>query len=255
MGQLIPIYYQIKQNIKNRIINKEFNPGERIPSENQLADHFKVTRLTVRQAIFQLVQEGLLEVRRGNGTFVTENENLIKSNSYESAGFVDEDFYKVQKPETRSVEIDRVSAPKYVQEKLELTQSNQMVVRFKRVRYLKNNTFNYIINYLPLEIGSKIYEKDLYQRSLLEILEKEIGIVFIEAFQTIQASFADQEISNKLKIPSGSPMLSVVRTMYAKKRIPILFSHILYRGDLFQYIARFKNVKRKSGNIWMRWSL
>lgn len=255
MSQLIPIYYQIKQSIKSRIINKEFNPGDRIPSENQLAEQFNVTRLTVRQALYQLVQEGLLEARRGNGTFVTNNNNIIKSHSYESAGFVDEDFYKVQKPETRSVEIDRVPAPKFVQDKLKLDRDDEIVTRLKRVKYLKNNPFNYIINYLPLEIGSKIVKKDLYQKSLLEILEIEIGIDFNEAFQTIEAAFADQEISDKLKIPSGAPMLSVVRTMYAKKRAPSLLSHILYRGDLFQYIARFKKVKRKSGKVWVRWSL
>lgn len=255
MSQLIPIYYQIKQSIKSLIIDREFGPGDRIPSENQLAEQFNVTRLTVRQAVFQLVQEGLLEIRRGNGTFVTEDEKLIKSHSYESAGFVDEEFYRVKRPETISVEFDKVPAPKYVREKLKLDSESQLVARLRRVRYLKNNPFNYIINYLPLEIGLKIDVGDLYRKSLLGILENEIGIDFIEAFQTIQASFADQEISERLKIPSGSPMLSVVRTMYGQDQTPALLSHILYRGELFQYIARFKKVKRKSGTVWERWSL
>ncbi len=255
MGQLLPIYYQIKQNIKTRILNKEFNPGDKIPSENQLAEQFKVTRLTVRQAIQLLTQEGLLASRRGNGTFVTDNENLIKSHSYESAGFIDENFYHVQKPETKTVEINMVTAPEFVKEKLKLGKNDRTVVQLKRVRHLKSNSFNFIINYLPLEIGSQIIEEKLYNRSLLEILENDVGIDFTEAFQTIKASFAEQEVADKLNIPSGSPMLSVLRTMYTKKRKPVLLSHILFRGDLFQYIARFKKVKRKSGNIWVRYSI
>jgi GntR family transcriptional regulator len=77
MNTILPIYYQIKQTIKNWIINREFSLGEKIPSENELAEKFNVSRLTIRQAISQLIQEGFLQSRRGEGTFVTENENLI----------------------------------------------------------------------------------------------------------------------------------------------------------------------------------
>lgn len=72
MHTLLPIYYQIKQTIKNWIISKEFCPGEKIPSENELAERFDVSRLTVRQAIGQLTQEGFLISKRGEGTFVTD---------------------------------------------------------------------------------------------------------------------------------------------------------------------------------------
>ena len=147
MNQLLPIYYQIKQNIKTRIVNGEFNPGEKIPSENKLADYFKVTRLTVRQAITLLVQEGLLEVVRGKGTFVIDNENVIKTHSYESAGFIDENFYDVVKPETISVEGRSITPSKFVKEKLKLGEKDKTVMRFKRIRHLRNNPFNYIVNY------------------------------------------------------------------------------------------------------------
>jgi GntR family transcriptional regulator len=255
MSQLLPFYYQIKQIIKTRIINRELSPREKIPSENKLADHFKVTRVTVRQAIQLLVQEGLLIKRRGKGTFVTANEHLIESLSYESAGFIDENFYDVQKPKTKSVEIDSVIVPKFVNDKLELDESDEKVVQLKRVRCLKNNYFNYIINYLPVAIGTKLAKEDLYKKSLMKILENEMGIEFTEAFQTIEASFASQEVAQKLKIPSGSPVLEVVKTMYTKKRKPVALSQILYRGDLFKYIARFRKVKRKKGHIWVRSSL
>src|SRR4030043_738737 len=92
MTTVLPIYYQIKQTIKGWIVNKEFGPGNKIPSENELADRFNVSRLTVRQAISQLIQEGFLNSRRGEGTFVTNNEDLINSFSLETTGFMDELF-------------------------------------------------------------------------------------------------------------------------------------------------------------------
>ena len=92
MNALLPVYFQIKQTIKNRIINKVYKPGEKIPSENELADEFRVNRLTVRQAIFQLVQEGFLSTKRGSGTFVTRNEALFSSFNLEFSGFMDDLF-------------------------------------------------------------------------------------------------------------------------------------------------------------------
>lgn len=255
MSTLIPVYYQIKQAIKNQIIDKEYLPGEKIPTENQLAEQFKVTRLTVRQAISLLNQEGLLVSKRGHGTFVTENENLVNSLSLESAGFIDDNFYHVQKTKTRFAEINKIAPSKVIASKLGLNGENISVVQLKRVRFLNDNPFSFITNYLPVEIGSQINEDALYKKSLLEILVNDIGIFFKESFQTIEASFADQEVAEKLGVPSGAPMLAVERIMYAKKQKPVLLSHLLYRGDLFKYIARFKNVKRNNKYVWIRSSL
>ena len=250
MATLLPVYYQIKQTIKNWIINKDFNPGEKIPSENELAEKFKVSRLTVRQAISQLVQEGFLISKRGEGTFVTNNESLISSFSLEFTGFMDDLFYQISKSKTKSVKINRMTVPKLVKEKLGLEDGHE-VVQIKRVRFLEDKSFAYTINYLPIEIGSKINEKDLFKKPLLQILEQDFGIQFNEALQTIEASFADKEVAEQLGITSGSPILFVERIMYTKKRRPVELVQSSYRGDLYKYIVRLKNFKRKDGSVWI----
>ena len=251
MKTLLPVYYQIKHTIRNWILNKEFNPGEKIPSVDKLAKKFKVNHLTVRQAIDQLIQEGFLVSKRGSGTFVSNNETLINSLSIEITGFMDEIFYEVQKAKTKSVVISEIPAPKMVREKLSLVQEEETVLQIKRVRFLNKNSFNYVINYLPMEIGSKIIEEELYKKPLLQILEQDLSIQFSEAFQTIQASFADQEVSDKLGVPSGSPTLFVERIMYTKNHKPVELLQASYRGDLFQYIVRLKNVREKNRNVWI----
>ena len=250
MGALLPVYYQIKQAIKNWIITKEFNPGEKIFSENELADKFKVSRLTVRQAISQLIQEGFLICKRGEGTFVTKNESLINSFNLEFSGFMDDLFYQVQKSKTKSVKIAKMVAPKLIKEKLELTVDAE-VAQIKRVRFKEHNSFAYTINYLPIEIGMKITRGQLYEKPLLQILEQDVGIQFTEAFQTIEASFADQEVSEALGIASGSPVLFVERIMYGRRRKPVELVQSSYRGDLYKYIVRLKNVKGKRGAVWI----
>jgi len=252
MTTVLPIYYQIKQTIKGWIVNKEFGPGNKIPSENELADRFSVSRLTVRQAISQLVQEGFLNSRRGEGTFVTNNENLINSFSLETTGFMDELFStQLSKVTTKWATLSKMVAPKLVKEKLQLETNDEEVVQIKRVRLLRGRPFTYTINYLPVDIGARVNEKDLYRRRLLEILERDLKVEFTEAVQTIEASFADQEVAEKLEVASGSPILFVEKIMYSKQHKPIELFQSSYRGDLFKFIVRFNKVKRRNGSQWI----
>lgn len=249
---VLPIYYQIKQTIKGWIINKQFGPGEKIPSENELADRFHVSRLTVRQAISQLTQEGFLSSRRGEGTFVTTNENLINSFSLETAGFMDELFSnQLSDVTTKWATLSTMVAPKPIKEKLQLEPDEEEVVLIRRLRLLRGRPFTYTLNYLPVKIGKRVNEKELYRRRLLEILERDLKIEFAEAVQTIEASFADQEVAEKLEVPSGSPILFVEKIMYDKRRQPVELFQSSYRGDLFKFIVRFNRVKRRNRSHWV----
>jgi GntR family transcriptional regulator len=247
MGFLLPVYYQIKQTLKGWIVNGEFKPGDRIPSENELADKFHVSRLTVRQAISQLVQEGFLNSRRGEGTFVTNNENLINSFSLEFSGFMDDLFYQVSKIKTQSARLGRMAASKLVREKLELDDDEKEVIQIKRIRLLRDKVFSYTINYLPMDIGRRITEKDLLKKPLLKIMEQDLNIEFTEASQIIEASFADQEVAEQLGISPGSPILYLERVMYTKDKRPVEFVQSSHPGDRYKYVIRLKNVKKRGG--------
>lgn len=251
MNTLLPVYYQIKQILKNSIINGEYQPGDKIPSENELAEQFRVSRLTARQAILQLVQEGFLVTKRGTGTFVTEDQALISSFNLEFSGFMDELFSQIVQSRTKSVQMARITAPAPIKAKLELAGDNPEVIQLKRVRFRKGRSFAYTVNYLPLELGLKISKDELLNKSLMQMMEQDFGIKFTEAFQTIEASFADQEVAEKLEVASGSPILYVERIMYEQKRKPVEVVQSSYRGDLYKYIVRLKNVRNKVRNVWV----
>jgi len=251
MKNLLPVYYQIKETIKNWIHNKEYQPGQKIPSVEKLAKHFKVNHLTVRQAVGHLEQEGFLVSKRGSGTFVSSDESLKNSLCMEITGFMDEIFYQVQKAKTKTAEINIIQTPKIIAEKLKLSREEKALIEIKRVRLLNNNSFNYSINYLPMGIGSKIVNKDLFKKPLLQILEQDLNIKFSEAVQSIQATFANQEVADKLQVPSGSPTLFVERILYTNDRKPIQMLQAHYRGDLFKYIVRLKNIRQNDKNVWI----
>jgi GntR family transcriptional regulator len=245
MSTLLPIYYQIKQTIRAWLMNKDFKPGQKIPSENELSQMFAVSKMTVRQAINQLVQEGLLISKKGSGTFVSEKNRVPDKYSIEFAGSMDQIFNQAQKARSKSVVMAPIKAFNSIRAKLNLSEEEKTVMQIKRVRQVKDIPFSYAVNYLPLDIGLKVKKKVLLSRPLLQILEQDLKISFMEAYQTIEASFSDTEVSEKLGIPLGTPLLFVDRIMYTDNKKPVLLAHISYRGDMFKYIARFKSSKRK----------
>lgn len=251
-ADILPRYYQIKAIIKKWIVEKEYDFGDKIPSENELAARFEVSRLTVRQAISHLVQEGFLTTRRGAGTYVTDNEELINSYNIEFSGFMDDLFYLASRSKTKSAAIKRIKTPNFIKLKLQLPEDKDDIIEIKRVRFINNRSFAYTINFIPVEVGEKIKKAELFKKPLLQILELDFGIEFTEAFQTMEASFCDQELAEKLNIPPGSPILFVERTMYVKNRVPFEIVQSSYRGDLYKYVTRLKPVKRSKGSYWVQ---
>src|SRR3546814_20548676 len=75
--QFTPIYYRIQEAMRRRIVEGEFQPGARLPSESELARDFGTTRVTVRHALIRLVYDGLIERRSGRGTFVRESSSIV----------------------------------------------------------------------------------------------------------------------------------------------------------------------------------
>lgn len=251
MAQLLPIYQQIKSKIQEWIVSKEYDLGEQIPSETELAKMFNVTRMTVRQAISLLIQEGLLNRRRGAGTFVTTDPKLVGRFGLDFTGVMDGLFYEVSKSKTKTAKIEKIITPRIIKEKLKIDDNE--VIKIERVRTLNGRIFAYTINYLPISIGEQINEKMLLEKPLLKILEVDLNIEFDEAFQTIEASFSDPYVSEKLDTPSGSPILHVERIMFDKKKKPIEVVQTSYRGDIYKYVVRLKLDNGGKDKRWVQY--
>ncbi len=251
MEPILPVYHQIRRTIKHRILDKHYNPADKIPPEHELASQFDVNRMTVRQALSSLVDEGLLIRKRGEGTFVTRDEALIRDMNLKLIGIANELLLPLAKSKTLTVEKAEVEPSLLVREKLKLKKSDRLVVRIKRDRLVPEGFRAFTINYLPLDIGKQINEKALMKKPLLKIMEDDLEINFSEAFQTVEASFADDEMAEHLGILPGNPVLSTERIMYDEKGRPVELVNTIYASGQYKACLSLKKVKRGSSYDWI----
>src|ERR1700758_2238161 len=149
----LPLYAQVESVIIGRISNGSLPPGTRLPSEDNLVQEYAVSRTTIRAAIQSLIQRGLVEIRRGKGTFVTHPK--ITQELTELTGFV-EDMQALGRHATAKV-LDQqvVAANQVVSRQLELPQGTP-VVRIQRVRLADGMPLSFDETYLPQELGANV---------------------------------------------------------------------------------------------------
>ena len=207
--------------------------------------------MTIRQALSPLVDEGLLIRKRGEGTFVTHNEELIHEMSLKNIGLINELLLPMMKAKTLTVEKSEIEPSPIIREKLELSRKDKLVVRIKRDRLIPEGFRAFTINHLPLDIGRKISEDVLFKKPLVKILEDDLRINFLEALQTIEVSFADEETASHLGILPGNPTLYTERIMYADRGKPVEIVNTIYKADSYKCCISLKKSKRKSAFDWI----
>lgn len=232
----IPLYIQLKEKIEENVLNGIYEA--KIPSEREIMDEFYVSRSTVRQAISELVDEGVLEKRPGKGTFISLKPindwlgNLSSTTeTIERMGM---------KPGARLIRAERVNVTPYLKKVTGLVEA----YRFKRIRYANKIPIGIENNYYSLELGKKIKSYDLDTVTLYDLLELKLGIHTKEADQFIRAGKVSVEDANLLGIPKNSIMLNVGRKLTDVNGEFVEFEQASYRADMYAFkikLARNNN--------------
>src|SRR6201996_4585268 len=153
-----PLYERVESVLAGDIADGNLSPDTQLPSEDGLIARFKVSRTTVRKAVQNLVERGLIEIRRGKGTFVAQPK--ITQDLTELTGFVEDMQAMGRTPTARLVDKAVVAASEAVAHRLALPAGTQ-VMRIRRVRLADGVAMSFDETYLPLEIGEKIVTHDL----------------------------------------------------------------------------------------------
>jgi GntR family transcriptional regulator len=244
----VPLYQQIQHLIRHRIVKGEYAPGAQIPSESELCRALHVSRVTLRDALRELVRERLLVKVQGKGTFVSaEPPKPLAPVKY--AGFLDELQERVLKLKIATVELHTVPASRELIATLRLP-DGASVTRIRRLRHVDNEPFSLTINYLPLEIGARIRERELHTVPLLRILQDDLKIPIVHAHETIEAAPADPEVAQSLGIPVLYPVLHMKRVMFTTGDRPFELVETYYRADKYHYSVNLVRVKRKRRWTW-----
>jgi len=244
----LPLYQQIHHLLRHRIVIGEYPPGSKIPSENELCRELAVSRVTVREALRELVRAGMLVKVHGKGAFVAaDTPRRLQTVKY--AGFLEDLQERVLKLTVTDVEMKTVVAAPDISEALGLEHGSE-IVRIRRLRHIEEEPFSFTVNYLPVEIGTRIRAKELYSVPLLKILQTELRIPIVRAQETIEAVPADPEVAQKLGITVLYPVMHMRRVMFTSANRPFEVVETFYRADKYHYSVNLVRVKRKGKWMW-----
>lgn len=219
----ISLYEQLKLSIKDDIINKVYKPGEKMPSEIELGEKYGVSRITVRRAVKELVNEGLLVCKQGKGTFVEYTKTHTQIIGLD--GFTEITSLEGHNPETKVLSKNILQAKGEVATFLQLPEGSQ-VLELRRL--MLNDDIPQIIDvaYFPLSIYPDIMNKIYDNVSTYRILKKEYGIVMKKAYKEFSAATANIEQSRLLSCSPGEPLVLVKKVVYDSKDKPVHLSNL-----------------------------
>jgi GntR family transcriptional regulator len=229
------LYSRVETVLAREITDGVLTVGDQLPTEDSLIARFEVSRITVRRAIQNLVGRGLIEIRRGKGTFVAAPK--MTQELTELSGFVEDMHALGRKPTARVIAKEVVTADTTVASHLALTKGER-VVRIRRVRLADGVPLSFDETYLPLEIGKKIITNNLKIQPIFSLLERKYDIPLIEAEYKLEAVAAETEVASALRVKLGSPIFRIERTSYTTGNRPVDYERLYYRGDLVRFVTR-----------------
>lgn len=234
----IPKYIQIADDLR-KIVQQAAKEGkDKFLSDEQLIKKYNVSRMTIRQAVQMLVDEGMLKRVQGKGTFIVHHDKLktdiAKLDSFFRGWYLAEDF-KVELL-YRGV----VPCPDEIAEQLGL-ESGEDVYQVKRLRKSKGVPIVVDNRYLRVEYGEKVSDEEYINYSFSHIFLKKFGWTFSEGEIEIEAILANEEIAETLKISEGAPILYRKVQLKMKDLGCVLAGDSCYRGDMYKYKSVIKS--------------
>ena len=230
-----PRYEQLYRHIAAAIANGVLPPEMPIPPERDLAGIAEVSRVTVRKAVVQLVEDGVLEKRRGAGTFVRAQPPRMEHSLSALLSFTE---YMRQRGKTSTSQILRrgLFLPSPDEQMALGLAGADRVARVDRLRSADGMTMALEWSSLPQDV---LPDPDRVETSLYDVL-RALGKAPTRAVQRITAVNLAAHDAHLLHLPDGAAVLRIDRTAYLPSGRPIEFTRGLYRSDLYDFVAELR---------------
>lgn len=230
-----PLYQQIYDLLRARIMDGTLALNDRLPAEQDLTQALGVSRITVKRAMNELAVAGLVRRQRGIGTVVIYDvaAPTVKG-SFET--MIDGLTRMGLETEVQLLDCTVGTASPAISEALDL-KGGKSVQRIVRLRRLDGEPFSYLVTYIPYDIADGYDDAQLASESLIKLLEQ-AGHAPVEAEQTITATQAEPAVAANLGIAPGSPLLRIHRIMKDATGRPVQDITAHYRADRFEYHMR-----------------
>ncbi|MGG5463109.1 GntR family transcriptional regulator [Clostridium sp. B9] len=232
----IPVYYQLKEMIKEKISKGIWQVGQCIASERELTETYGVSRMTVRQALGELVQEGLLVREKGKGTFVCEP----KVKQEDMMSFSDIIKRTGRKLITRVLEFEVINTP----DELVDTFDVDKLYKINRLRIVDEEVVANEVVYIPCEYCGFVTKEDL-EGSLFKLLEDK-GYIIESTESSLAAVIMDDELKRLFNVDKQVPLLKSHNTALNSEDEIIYVEDAIYRSD--KYILEI-NISKREGKL------
>jgi len=231
----VPLYRQISEQIRSKIKEGEFPELSRIPSEAQLCEQYNVSRITVRQALQELVRAGFLNRVQGKGTFVAKRryvQQLQRLTSI-SESLIDRGFA----PGTKTIEIRRETPQDRIALRLNVSEDEEILLV---VRLRLSDDIPLVLNYsyFPHTLCNDLIDAIATGPSIYKALKEHLGIEVSEIQQTIELTYATEFEAKHLNIQPGSPVFLVRATTYDISNRPVEYVKSIFRSDRTEFFAK-----------------
>ncbi|ATP41502.1 phosphonate metabolism transcriptional regulator PhnF [Solibacillus sp. R5-41] len=232
----IPIYGQIEEILKQSIYSKSYKIGENIPSERELSVQFDVSRMTVRQAITNLVNSGLLYREKGRGTYVANPKLEQPLTGLRS--FSEDMLARGMKPSSKVLRFEKIIPSLDIANDLFLEPGVE-VFYIVRIRSADNKPMGIEHAYIPVRLLPDLDEQKVLG-SIYALIEGKFQQKIGNAVQQIEASLVTKDESKHLKINPTSAVLNIKRISYFSDGFPFEVVESTYRADSYKFISEIK---------------
>lgn len=224
-----PYYLQLLSILRRLIRSNILRPGDMIPSENELCEHFGISRSTVRQALNTLSDEGLIIRRRGKGTFISSLK--LKRNSdclYNFSQYITE-LGLVPKSRVLSKEV--IAAPYDILRILQLPEDNTRVMKLYRLRLANEEPVLLETAYVPLYLCPTIYKENFETTSLYSLLREKYCLDLSKVIETYEPTILSRDDAKLLTCGKNTPGFLIERVGYLANEKPYELTYSISRGD------------------------
>ncbi|SES11767.1 GntR family transcriptional regulator [Salipaludibacillus aurantiacus] len=230
----VPLYQQLKEIIKDKIENGVYEVGEKIETEKELQEIYELSRITVRQALNELVNEGYLHRQRGKGTVVL-GQKLFHEQVLQVKSFTEEMNERGYKTGTSYIDVSQVKASAEVARNLALDEGDD-VIQLIRVRTANGIPIVVFDTYLSMKTGIKMADLETISSLYDFLTAKGINIHYVdECFEVVTA---DKRLASFLDVKSGFPLMLRTRQTYSTDHFPIEYTKAYYHSKLYRFNLR-----------------
>jgi GntR family transcriptional regulator len=235
----VPIYFQIEEQIKQQIESGELKQEGVIPSEREYTEKYKISRMTVRQAINNLVNDGYLYREKGKGTFVARKK--IEQPLVGLTSFTEDMKSRGMKPGSKLISFDVIPAGASIAQSLKINEDD-LVYEIFRVRLADNVPMALETNYISSNLIQGL-TRDIVDRSLYDYIENTLRLNIGHAMQTVESSLVRENEREFLGIQKNAPILLIQRQTFLEDGTPLEFVKSSYRADRYKFVIQMNRVK------------